>query len=248
LPSGGGRVIAGLPRPVLETPKMRPTLAALLLLALPFAAPAASQDVRPRVTVIGEGRVDAAPDLATFTAGVQTEATRAEEAFAATSAAMRAVFEALAAAGIAPEDMQTSQLSLDALWADDQGQGQPRLRGYSASNLVTIRVRDIERLGPVIDAVGAAGANRVYGVTFAIADPKAATDEARRLAVADARAQAELLAEAAGVTLGPVLSIREPGGEAPGPMFARAEMAMDTPVAAGEVSVGARVEIVYAIE
>jgi len=222
---------------------------AALVLAASLAAQLAAQTPGPTgITVTGEGRVEAAPDRASFTAGVQSEAVRAEEAFGATAAAMRAVFEALAAAGIAPEDMQTSQLGVDALWADEGGGGQPRVRGYAASNLVTVRVREIPRLGAVIDAVAEAGANRIYGVAFEIASPQAAIDEARRRAVADAQARAELYAGAAGVTLGQVLSIRETGGDAPGPMFARAEMAMDTPIAAGVSILTARVEIVYAIK
>ncbi len=118
---------------------------------------------------------------------MQSEALTAAPALAATSTAMQAVFDALAAAGIAPADMQTSQLSVDPVWADD-GAGTPRVRGYSASNLVTIRVRDVTRLGAVIDAVGAAGANRVFGIAFELAEPRAQLDAARERAVADARA------------------------------------------------------------
>jgi uncharacterized protein YggE len=151
------------------------------------------------------------------------------------------------AEGVRAEDVQTSQISVDPLW-DDGGNQVPRVRGYAATNLVTIKVRDLARLGAVIDSVGAAGANRIVGVGFELADSRARLDEARKLAVEDARAKATLLAEAAGVTLGPALSIREPGAEVPGPLMARAEMAMDMPIAPGVVVLGARVEIVYAIE
>lgn len=227
---------------------MRRHLALLAVLALPLAAPVAAEETPRRIVVTGEGRVEAAPDLATVTAGVQTEAAAAAPALAATSAAMRSVFEALAAAGIAPADMQTSQLSVDPVWADD-GAGVSRVRGYSASNLVTIRVREIAQLGAVIDAVGAAGANRVFGIAFELSEPRAQLDAARERAVADARAKAELLAKAAGVTLGPVQSIRESGDAAPRPMFARAEMDVAAaPVAEGVVGLEARVEIVYGIE
>lgn len=229
-----------------------PVLMAVLTLSLAGAAvaqepPAPGAEPPRRIVVTGEGRVEAAPDLATLTAGVQTEATDAAAALGATSAAMEGVLAALAAAGIAPQDMQTSQLSVDPLWADD-GAGTARVRGYSASNLVTVRVRDVARLGAVIDAAGAAGANRVFGIGFEIAEPRAQLDAARERAVADARARAELLARAAGVTLGPVLSIREGGAPAPGPMFARVEMDAAPPVAEGVVGIAAQVEIVYAIE
>lgn len=226
---------------------MRQTLAlTALLLALPLAGAQAAEEAPRRITVTGEARVEAAPDLATLTAGVQSEALTAGPALAATSTAMQKVFEALAAAGIAPADMQTSQLSVDPVWADD---GSGRIRGYSASNLVTVRIRDVTQLGAVIDAASAAGANRLFGIGFELAEPRAQADAARTRAVADARAKAELLAKAAGVTLGPVLSIREGGEPAPGPMFARAEMAnADAPVAEGVVGVEARVEIVYGID
>lgn len=230
---------------------MLPILVLTALLALPYAAPAAAQHASPEpprvITVTGDGRVEATPDLATLTAGVQTEAAQAAPALAASSAAMSEVFAALEGQGIAPADMQTSQISVDPVWDDGGGQ-QPRVRGYSATNTVTIRVRDLDRLGAVIDAVGVAGANRIFGVAFELAEPGAALDAARAQAVEDARAKAEVLARAAGVSLGPVRSIREGGGEGPGPMFARAEMAADMPVAEGVVGVEARVEMVFGIE
>jgi hypothetical protein len=228
---------------------MRPLLAALTVTALALAPVAGAQEEPPRrITVTGEARVEAAPDLASISAGVQSEALQAADALSATGEAMRAVLAAIAAQGVAEADVQTSQLSVDPLW-EDGGEGrQPRVRGYAASNVATVRVRDTARLGALIDAVGAAGANRVFGISFEIADPAAQLADARRQAVADARAKAELLAAAAGVALGPVLSIREGGEPGPSPMMARAEMAMDTPIAAGVVGVVARVEIVYAIE
>jgi hypothetical protein len=229
---------------------MRPILAALALAAALLAPPASAQDDEPRrrIVVSGEARVEAPPDRATFTAGVQAEALQAGDALAASGEAMRAVLAALEAAGVAAADLQTSQLSVDPVWEDGGAGGQPRVRGYAASNLVTVRVRDVAALGALIDTVGAAGANRVFGIAFEIAEPRAALDEARRRAVADARARAELLAEAAGVTLGQVLAIRE-GGLGPAPMM-RAEAMADAaaPVAEGVVAVDARVEIVFAIE
>lgn len=226
---------------------MRTTLFALSILAAFCVVPAVAQDRLPQITVSGSGQVEAPPDLASFTAGVQSEAVRAADALSATSASMQEVLSALQASGIEPEDMQTSELGVTPIWSDG-AEGQPRVRGYVASNIVMVRVRDITRLGAVIDAAGAAGANRLDGISFEVSAPRAHQDEARRLAVADARAKAEVLAKAAGVTLGAVLSIHENGGRGPTPMFARAEMAMDAPIAEGVVALGADVEIVYAIE
>ena len=225
---------------------MRLVRLALCLVAL-VVQPAIAQDAaQSRIVVVGEARVEAVPDIGRFTAGVETEATRAADAFSATNAAMQVVFGALQASGIASEDIQTSDLGVDPLWTE--GTGQPRVRGYVARNHVTVRVRDIARLGAVIDAVGVAGANRFFGIGFELSEPRDRLDAARRAAVADAQAKAKLLAEAAGVTLGPVLSIREGGGGGgPVPLFARAAEAMPAPVAEGTVALEARVEIVYAI-
>ena len=101
----------------------------------------------------------------------------------------------------------------------------------------------------MIDGLAGAGANRLYGVGFEVADPRPALDTARQQAVADARARAELYAKAAGVTLGPVQSIREGGGMAsPAPYRAKAEMSAAPPVAAGTVTLSAEVELVFGLE
>jgi uncharacterized protein YggE len=229
---------------------MRPALAvAIVALAFGLAAPVAGQETERRIVVTGEARVEAVPDRARFTAGVEAEALQASEALAAASATMRAVFAALEAEGIAAEDVQTSRLAVDPVWEHGADGRQPRVRGFAASNLVTVRVRDVAVLGALVDAVGAAGANRIEGIAFEVSEPRAALDAARRAAVADARARAEVLAEAAGTGLGPVLSIREGSAGGPEPMMARAEFAdAAPPVAPGVVDLVARVEIVYALE
>lgn len=229
---------------------MRPTLPAVLALLL-AAGPGMAQEQPPRqIVVAGEAEVEAPPDRAVVTAGVDSQAATAAAALEANAAAMTAVFDALEAAGVPPADFQTSQLSLDPLWENrEDGVGPPRVVGYQASNLVTVTVREIARLGPVIDAVTGAGANRLHGIAFEVSEPRPYLDDARERAVADARARAELYARAAGVTLGPVVTIREAtdiGG--PQPMYARAEMAVATPIAEGTVALSARVEVVYAIE
>lgn len=231
---------------------MRPMLAALTL-ALAAATPALAQDraaeAPRRIVVTGDASAEAAPDRASFTAGVQAEARGARDALKAASTAMTQVLAALEAAGVAKADLQTSELSVDPLWDDgDGGQRQPQVRGYMASNLVTVRARDLAALGALIDAASEAGANRFMGLSFALADPAAQEAEARAAAVAEARARAEQLASAAGVRLGPVLSITEQGGGGPMPMFARAEAMPSPPVAPGSVGVTVSVEVVYGIE
>ncbi|HMR51298.1 MAG TPA: SIMPL domain-containing protein [Amaricoccus sp.] len=232
---------------------MRLLPATLLLAGLCAAIPpgaAGAEEPPRRITVTGSAEVEAVPDIATVSAGVETQAPEAAAALAANATAMNAVFAALEAAGIARADVQTSRLSLDSIWENRNDGGAPKVVGFQASNMVTVTVRDIARLGAVVDAVTAAGGNRIFGVDFAVDEPREQIDAARERAVADARAKAELYAVAAGVTLGAVLSISESGGSgpSPAPVFARAEAMADTPVAEGTVTLGASVEVVFAIE
>jgi uncharacterized protein YggE len=232
---------------------MRLLLATLLLAGLPAAfipGAAMAEETGRRIIVTGSAEVEAVPDIATVSAGVESQAPDAAAALAANATAMNAVFGALEASGVARADVQTSQLSLDSIWENRSDGGAPKVVGYQASNMVTVTVRDTARLGAVVDAVAAAGGNRIFGVSFAVDEPRAQIDAARERAVADARAKAELYATAAGVRLGAVMSISENGGSgpSPAPMYARAEAMADTPVAEGTVTLGATVEVVFAIE
>lgn len=230
---------------------MRLNLLAALLMALPFAPMADAADAPRQIVVTGSAEIEAVPDLATISAGVQTQAETAGQALADNSAAMTAVFKVLEGAGVARADLQTSQLSLDPVWEQSQdGQMNPtKVVAYQANNMLTIKVRAVSNLGAVIDALGGAGANRIFGIGFEVDDPRPLLDTARTQAVTDARAKARLIAKAAGVTLGPVLSIREsPGVGTPGPLRAKADMEMAAPVAEGSVTLGAEVEVVFGIE
>jgi hypothetical protein len=216
--------------------------------ALALAGPALAEPPLPQITVTGEGRVEAPPDMATVSLGVTTQGDTAAAAMAANSAAVQAVLDRLTAAGIAARDMQTSGLSLNAQFSNYDSSRQPEIQGYVAVNMVTVRVRALETLGPVLDAAVADGANTLNGLAFGLADPDPALREARSRAVQDARARAEVLAAAAGVTLGRVLSITEFGGYAqPQPMY-RAEAAMSAvPVAGGEVGLSVSATVVWEI-
>ncbi|MDZ4136162.1 MAG: SIMPL domain-containing protein [Paracoccaceae bacterium] len=231
-------------------PKVMLLATALALpIALQAAGPALAQQ-RPAITVTGEGRVDAAPDVATISLGVTTEGATATQAMAANSAELARVLANLRAAGIAERDLQTSGLSLNPNWNSSAPGMSPVIAGYVASNMLSVRVRALDTLGAVLDAAVKDGANALNGVSFGLADPAPALDEARRRAVADARARAVLLTGAAGVNLGAVMSITEGGGyAAPQPMFRlERSMAADAvPVAAGEVSISAQVTIVWEI-
>ncbi len=199
------------------------------------------------ITVTGEASVSAAPDQATVSIGVTTTADTAAEALAQNSAAMQAVIDRLKAAGIAEVDLQTQGLSVNPNWTGyDSSSSAPTIAGYTATNMLNVRVAALAGLGAVLDAAVTDGANTLNGLTFGLADPRPALDEARRLAVADAVAKATLLAQAAGVTLGDIVSISEGGGYgAPLPAFKAEAAPMAVPVQQGEVSYSASVTIVW---
>ena len=228
-------------------PILGPALCALML-----AAPAAAQDApreRPagRIVVAGEGRVAQPPDVATLRLGAQAEAPTAAQALDEASRAARALIETLRGAGVAEADMQTSEMSLSPRYGY---RDQDVVEGYVASNVVTVRIRDLDALGGTLDAAAQAGANRIDGLTFELSDPAAAQEEARRRAVEDARLAAETLAEAGGIGLGRVLRIEEgAGGARPVAMasMVRAESA-SVPIAEGEVETVATVRMVFALE
>ena len=226
----------------------RSPLALGLACGLALATPLAAQETPRQITVTGSAETEAVPDLATITVGVTTQAETAAAALAANSEAMTEVFAALDGAGIAARDRQTSQLNLSPVYGENERPDlPPPVVAYQADNTVTIRVREIAKLGGTIDALAKAGANRLFGINFEVSEPRAALDTARRNAVADARAKAELYAEAAGVTLGAVISVSESGMASPAPYFAKADMA-SAPVAEGTVTLSANVEVVFAIE
>ncbi|TNF23101.1 MAG: DUF541 domain-containing protein [Rhodobacteraceae bacterium] len=219
-----------------------------------WVIPAAAQESpgRGHVVVTGTGQVQASPDIATVTLGVAHEAREAREAMNRVSADVAKLFERLTALGVEPRDVQTTTLRLDPVWRDDSRttpREGPSMVGFVARNELTIRLRDMDRLGAALEVLLEDGANRFSGISFGVTDPAPLLDEARKLAVGDARRKAEIYAGAAGVTLGDVLEISEPGS-APSPMasYARAEaVSSDMPVAGGELNFDAQVTIVYAL-
>lgn len=225
-----------------------PALALGLALSGPVSAQTTMSD--RLITVTGEGSFAVVPDLAYVNLGVTQDAETADAALTAMSIAMTAVLARLDAAGIAPADIQTGQLSLSPRYDSSSYDGTPKMLGFTATTTVNVRVRDMAKLGGVLDAVVEDGANQFGGISFDVADRTAAMEASRRAAVADGRAKAELYAEAAGVTLGDLVTLNEQGGYmAPAPMM-EARMAADAgsvPVAAGEVSLQSSVTMVYAI-
>lgn len=223
-------------------------LALASALALPLAGPALSQDAPPPLlNVTGIGTVEAAPDMASLSIGVTTQGETAVAALAANSAAMEAVMARLAAAGVEARDMQTSNLSVNPNWTGYDS-GSPTISGYIAANMLTVTIRDLAGLGTVLDAAVQDGANTLNGLSFGFVDAGPLLDEARKEAVADARARAELLAAAAGVKLGRIVSISEGmPSEGPIPLYKAELSAAPVPLAGGEMNVEAAVTIFYEI-
>ncbi|WP_425044088.1 SIMPL domain-containing protein [Primorskyibacter sp. S87] len=228
-----------------------------LLLALTAAAAtliyadeARAGDTR-QITVTGRGVVEAVPDMATITLGVTHEDAEAATAMQMTADVVSQMLVALESKGVQPRDLQTQNLSLNPVWSNRSSSSdkQPQITGYAASNTVLVRVRDLEDLGEILDAVAQLGANNFNGLRFSVQEPESLVEEARKEAVVNAMAKAQTLADAAGVKLGPVMSISEQRTGGPRPMAAMdMEMrAASVPVAAGEVALSASVTMVFAI-
>ena len=225
--------------------------AALLLMA---SAPAAlAQDGGDAAAVFrattlnmsASGEVKAAPDMATITLGVQTEAPTASDAMAQNATRMSRIVSALKTQGVSEKDIQTSNISLNAQY-DTAENRPPRLRGYRAENTVVITLADIARLGPTLDAVTTAGANQINGVSFGLKDGQAAQDRARLEAVKALQAKADLYAGAAGYRIARLMTLAEdsrwdPAGDGFGNATVMAGYRSPTPVQAGELSVQATV-------
>lgn len=209
-----------------------------------------AQDPVRQIIVQGEGRVSAVPDMAVVNLGVQREAREASAAMQAASEAMSQVLARLAEVGVASEDIQTTRIGLDPRWQHSDNGAPPRVTGYVATNDLSVRVRDLDDLGQLLDAIVSDGANTMNGLSFSVSDTQELEAEARKEAVQDARRRAETLADAAGANLGEVISLSEEvsGGGGPQPMM---EMAMSdrssVPMAAGEVDITVSVRVVYTL-
>ncbi len=222
--------------------------------ALAALSPAmAGDDANNRwIEVAGEGSVSAAPDFARVTLGVASTGKTAGEAMAANAKAANALVSLIKAEGVAPADIQTSEMSISPMFSQP-AHGQetaPTITGYSVTNNVAVTVREIPRLGALLDKAVTAGANSVYGVGFGHNDTSVLLDKARPLAVEDARRKAEIFAGAAGAKIGRLMALTEEAGRQPPIAFSRAFAASapaPTPVEAGEdkltVTVTARFEL-----
>ena len=188
---------------------MKKLLALILTLALVLPA-AAMADAAPgaTITVSGSASVTLKADYAQVTVGVSTKAPTVDEASRKNSAAIYAVIEALKAAGVLEDDIATSNYTVNAEY-DYSSFGTQVLTGYNVSNQLNVIIRDMEHIGATLDKATAAGANTIYNIQFLSTQADAAQDEATAYAVQDAMRRAELLAKAAGLQLGSIVSISD---------------------------------------
>lgn len=235
---------------------------ALVLSLLAIAKTAVAQDMtfeplaEATITVTGRGSLNAEPDIAVVHAGAVTEAQTARAALDANMKVMADTFMALQAMGVEERDMQTSRLTVEPRYTYfDSSNGErrpPRIDGYSVSNQLTVHVRDLGTIGEVLDSLISAGVNQMGGLSFAVDEPDALLNQARQAAVADAREQAELLTQAAGVSLGRIISITQTGGGQQPPQPQMMRMAMEAadavPIATGQQELSAAVTITWAID
>ncbi|NOK01630.1 MULTISPECIES: SIMPL domain-containing protein [Myxococcus] len=222
----------------------------------PISAPRAQAPTGVRtIRVEGTGEVKAQPDEAFVDVAVETLAPNAKAAGEQNAKRMEKVIAALTSAGIARRDIQTRNYSVYPEYAPPlPNQTEPKLKGYRVSNLVSVHVKDLSRVGNLLDQALAAGANRVDSVRFGLSRQEAVQGEALRQAVARARKSAEVLAASLNVKLGAVLdasTVTEPPQLYPA-RFAMAEAAdargMSTPIQPEEQTVQGKVTLIFAIE
>ena len=201
------------------------------------------------IVVAGTGRVSVEPDLAELRLGVSVARPTVDGARGVAAATMDAILAAVAAAGVDRRDVRTTRLSVQPRY-DYRDNQPPVLTGYELANVVEVTVRDLDRLGDVLDGTLGAGATSMDGLSFRLADPEPAEREARLRAMAAARARADVLAEAAGLAIVGVSDIVE-GGPPPFPLpRMRAERMMlaadqSTPVESGLMEVAVSVTVTY---
>ncbi len=216
-----------------------------LLSSLLMAAPVWAES---RITVTGHGQATVEPDHAVLVVGVNASNQQAHIAMQQVATSMTALMQVLDAAGIAPKDRQTRELSLSPRW-EHNNNGSRHQNGFLASNTLSIQVRDLTQVGELIDRLSQTGANRFDSISFGRFDMQAAEDQARHRAVQDAMRKAALYAQSAGVSLGALRQLSEGGVLAqPVGMVSSARMSFDQmPVAAGSMNVSASVTMVYTL-
>jgi uncharacterized protein YggE len=237
---------------------MKPILFAALMLGaatLPAAADAEQASITQtiagtRLDISATGEVTRVPDVAIISAGVISRSPTATAALQDSANRMDRVLAALKRAGVADRDIQTSNVNLNAEYRYPENQA-PQLVGYTATNTVTIRFRDIRSSGKILDALVSEGSNQISGPNLVVDKPEAALDEARAKAIASGRARADLYAKSLGMRIVRVVAVSESGGyyapPPPAPMMARAELA-STKIEPGEQKLQVNVAMTFELQ
>lgn len=223
-----------------------------VLAAIVAAAPVWAEKAR-EISVSGAGQVSVDPDMATVTLGVQAEGQTPAEALDQASAATAAILATLDNEGVANKDIRSGAVRLNPRYSSSVLSSGNQIVGYQAVNTVNVQVNDLSRLGGLLAGLVGEGANRLDSLAFGLQDPGAAQDEARRRAVAEGARLAALYAEAAGVSVGSLVTLSDSGSS--GYRAMRAEPVMmqmaasapsyDVPVAPGQIELTANVLMVY---
>ena len=227
-------------------------LAALVAPSFAMAEPATiTQTIAgTRLDVDASADVARVPDIAVISAGIVSRASSASEALAETAQKMQHMLGALNKAGIDQRDIQTANISLDPEYRYPANQS-PQLVGYSATNKVSVRLRDIRSAGKVLDSLVAEGANQLNGPSFLVEHPDAALDEARIKAIAAGRARAELYAHSLGMRVVRLVAVNENDNIVSSPLPVRM-MALsakaETPVEPGEQKLGVSLAMTFELQ
>jgi len=206
------------------------------------------------ISVSGQGKVFATPDIANLTLGIQAQAATVSEAQSQATSVMNEVMAALTANGIAEKDIQTSYFNIQRVTQWDSNKNQEVTVGYMVNNQVTVKIRQVENAGTIIDAVASAGGDftRINNIQFSIDDPLPYYDQARAKAMADVKDRAQSLAKLAGVTLGKLVYVTESSGQVYPQVISVGRSSVDsaqtTPISAGELEIDLTVQAVYSIK
>lgn len=206
------------------------------------------------ITVVGTGKATGTPDVAHISIGVETQADTVQKAVDDNKSKMTDLLNTLKSLGVADKDIQTSNYGVyTQRQPSPDGKGDSGPTTYQVNNQVNVTVRDVSKLGDVLDKVVAAGANNIYGVSFSVNDTTQLEADARAQAMTDAKTRAESLAKLAGVTLGDVVNVSEIIGSS-GPVYDGARMSAATglgggaPIQPGELEVNTSIQVTFAIK
>jgi uncharacterized protein YggE len=211
---------------------------------------AGGQSIQRTITAVGQGQVFLAPDLARIYIGVHSQAESVSDALADNNAKAQAIADALAAMGVDTKDVQTSSFNI---YPQQQYGPNGEILGttlYNVDNTVNVTVRDLSKLGGLLDAVITSGANSINGIEFDVQNKEEALKNARKLAIDNAKAQAAEIADAAGVTLGSIVSVNISNLNQGGPIYdkAYAQGASQVPISAGQLALTVEASVTYDIK